>query len=524
MKQVRITKTRNKTSGIAAITYTIVFVLMMPVLSNAQPPPLQWEKRYGGSGTDGLNAIAQTIDGGYITAGVFRQNAPAIQHDYWIQKANAGGNVVWSKTFGGTGQDRANTVTQTSDGGYILGGDASSGNGDIAGNHGMSDAWILKLDSTGNVFWKKCYGGSMWDRCSKIIPLPDNSVMVLGMTSSDDGNLAGVNTVGFWGESNIWLMKLDAAGNILWQKTYGGLGYDDGYDIIAMPDGGFALSGTEATPTGMYDMWVCRIDSIGTIIWEKTFGYGDYEYAYSLTLTEKSDLLVAGYTLSTDFPGFKGGPSDAVLAKVNGTTGALIWEKTLGGNSSDRITGITRYNDLFVLAGTSNSNDGDISSPLGSWDVWLTAVDDSGNVLWNKNFGGSSEDGNSYNIDIITTSDSSLVIAGMIGSAELSGGGGLWDGYIFKLRESKPTGIAHPLHQFNYLIYPNPAKATITIQVSEPGKHTFRLTDISGKVLQSGSFSGVLKTINISNRPVGTYLMQLQNDRKQIMIRKVVKE
>jgi hypothetical protein len=524
MKKVSLKEGGNITSGVIALLSIIVVTLMMPTLSQAQAPPIQWEKRYGGSGTDGFNAIAQTRDGGYVAAGVFRQNSPAIQYDFWIEKTNANGVAAWHKTFGGTGQDRANTVVQMQDGGYILGGEGGSNNGDVTGSHGMSDAWILRLDSTGNVIWKKSYGGTLWDRCSKIIRLPDNNLMVMGLTSSDDGDLDGVNTLTFWGESNIWLMKLDTAGNILWQKTYGGLSYDDGYDIIPMPDGGFALSGTEATPTGTYDMWACRIDATGTIIWEKTYGYSDYDYACALILTEKNDLLLAGYTLSTDFNGFKGGPSDAVLAKVNGTDGDLIWEKALGGNGSDKITSITRYKGLYVLAGTSNSDDGDISAPLGGWDMWLVAVDDEGNIQWDKSLGGSEEDGAEYKTDIITTTDGGLVISGMTGFSQLEGEGGLWDGYIGKLKENGPTGIAEISDQFDYSVYPNPAKETITIRVPVPGKYTFRLIDVNGRVLKSGSFTGTLKNINIGNITAGTYWMQLEEEHKYATVKKIVKE
>lgn len=502
---------------------SIISAILFPAALRAQVPGTEWEKRHGGTGTDGFNTVAQTSDGGYIAAGVYQQRSPTAQHDYWILRMDSGGNIVWQKTYGGTTQDRAYSVIQTQDGGYVVGGTTMSRNGDVSGHHGGDDAWVLKLDSLGNIIWKRCIGGSGSETLSRIIALPSGNVMILGTTSSDDGDLKGINTVGFWGESNIWLMETDPKGNILWQKTYGGRGYDAGYDMIRMSDGGFTLCGTEARPGSMYDMWVCRTDAAGNILWEKVFGYGDYDRAYALTATGENDILVAGYTLSKEFPGFSGGPSDAVIARLDGTTGDLVWHKAIGGNGSDWITGITYHNGLYILAGTSNSNDGAVSHPIGNWDVWLVAIDDKGNIHWDKNFGGRAEEGNPHKISIINTSDNGLVVASMSGSEELPGGGGLWDGYVFKLKNSA-TDIEESAALQNSSVYPNPVKDILHIRTVETGIHRYYLAAISGRVIRSGSFESGRGSVDVADLPAGAYILHLQNERQQSVIRKIIRE
>ncbi len=501
---------------------SLIFGILISYGANAQIPAVSWETRLGGPYTDGFNAIAQTQDGGYVATGIYNGGSLNGNYDYWIQKINGNGEAAWSKTYGGTAQDQANAIIQTDDGGYMVGGTAMSIDGDVTGAHGGNDAWILKLDSFGNVIWKRCYGGSSFESLSKILKLPDNTFMILGSTSSDDGDLTGINTVNFFGEGNIWLMKIGADGAILWQKTYGGSGSDAAFDIIAMPDGGFTLSGTEATPTGMFDLWVCRTDSLGHIDWESVFGYGDYDEAYALAATDDDNILIAGHTLSTEFPEFNGGGSDAIIAKLDGATGDFIWHKAIGGSRSEWITSITAHNGLYILAGTSNSSDGAISTPLGEWDIWLVAIDNMGNIQWDKNFGGGgTEAGSAYPVSIIPTTDNGLVVASMTGSDEISGGGGLWDGYVFKLknnalgiRESKLSGIS---------IYPNPASNYLHIRVNETGAYKYKLIDVAGSVLKSGSFITPGENISMETIPAGTYFLQVQNEKRQTSVKKIIK-
>src|SRR5690606_29309565 len=106
-----------------------------------------------------------------------------------------------------------------------------------------------------------------------------------------------------------------------------------------------------------------------------------------------NNLILAGKTLSQDFPGYRGGPSDAIVVKLNGTTGNVIWEKAFGGSMSEGFTDIAQYGNGYVLAGTSRSADGDVAGNFGHWDVWLMAIDENGNILWNNNYGGSADDG-----------------------------------------------------------------------------------------------------------------------------------
>jgi hypothetical protein len=509
-------------SQIISRSIAICSTLLFSLNTFAQSPPdIEWEKKHGGPYTDGFNSVAATNDGGFVATGIYNVG----NFNYWIQKMDANGNAEWSKNYGGTNQDKAKSIFQTDEGGYVVGGTSGSNNGDVTDNHGMDDAWILKLNTLGEIIWKKSFGGSSYDGISKLLSLSDGNFLALGLTSSDDGDLAGINTVSFFGESNIWLIKLDTDGNIIWQKTYGGISHDAGYDIIAMPDGGFAIAGTEANAIGLesaYDVFVSRIDADGNELWKNTFGYDDYDRAYTLIATENNDIIIAGSTLSSTFPEFNGGGTDAIIAKLDGNTGNTIWHKAIGGSLSEWFTSITKYNDLYILAGTSSSTDGDISNNIGSWDIWLVAIDENGTIYWDKNFGASAEEaGSGYDVSIIPTTDNGLVIASMTGSNEIIGGGGSWDGYIFKLKDNSMNIDEH--HLSNIYVYPNPTTDYLHILTNSTEKYHYKLIDVNGRILQSHLIETSEKSIDLQHLPTGTYFLQLQNGEIQLT-KKIIKQ
>jgi uncharacterized delta-60 repeat protein len=255
---------------------------------------VQWQKTYGGPGNDGAYSIRQTADGGYIVAGE-TTSFGAGNFDMWVLKLDQNGNIQWQKTYGGPYGDRAYSIRQTADGGYIVSGEYSFGAGYV-------DIWVLKLDSNGNVQWQKTYGGPDWDTAYSIQQTSDGGYIVAGWTASFG---AGV--------SDLWVLKLDPNGNIQWQKTYGGSANDRAESIQQTTDGGYIVAGwTYSFGAGNFDMWVLKLDQNGNIQWQKTYGgpYGDV--ATSIQQTSDGGYIVPGWTAS-----FAVGVSDLWVLKLD---------------------------------------------------------------------------------------------------------------------------------------------------------------------------------------------------------------
>lgn len=350
---------------------------------------LEWQKSLGGTIYDEANAIKQTTDNGYIVVGGAKSNdgdvtghhgSDTAKADYWVVKLNSAGSIEWQKSLGGTGDDVARSVQQTSDGGYIVAGSAKSTNGDVTGGHGGNDYWIVKLSATGDIQWQKSLGGSGDDIAFAIDQTADNGYVVAGSSSSSDGDVT-VNH----GARDFWIVKLDNTGNLVTQVSYGGSNDEAALTIKATTDGGYIVSGRTASTDGdvtgnrgQEDFWLLKLDNKGGLRWQKTFGGSDNEEANSIQQTSDGGYIVAGFTTSNDF-NIEGGnhnklTADAWLLKFN-DSGVVQWKKCYGGTGSDAAEQVYETADKgYVFAGVSNSNDGDVSGNQGTFDAWLVKL------------------------------------------------------------------------------------------------------------------------------------------------------
>lgn len=209
----------------------LVILLFASIYSNAQAPAIQWVKSLGGSSVETAFDISQTSDGGYIVAGntsstdgdVSGNNAST---DYWIVKLSSLGIIEWQKCLGGSATDSGHSIEQTNDGGYIVAGFTTSNNGDVSGNHGSVDCWIVKLTAIGNIEWQKSIGGSASDYGYCIQQTSDGGYIVVGYTLSNNGDVIGNH-----GSADYWIVKLTFNGTIEWQKCIGGSLNDYGHNI-----------------------------------------------------------------------------------------------------------------------------------------------------------------------------------------------------------------------------------------------------------------------------------------------------
>ena len=273
-------------------------------------PSLQTIRCLGGSGDEGnfSNFMTQTADGGFITCTYTSSNDGNItgNHggvDVWVIKFNSTGTVQWKKTYGGTSDDFANRIIQTTDGGYMLLGFTYSNDGDVSGNHGEGDLWLVKLNANGNIVWQKCYGGNGDEFAYYgIIQTLDGGYAAICSSTSNNGDANGNH-----GGYDVLILKLGNNGNLQWSKIYGGTQDEYGNLIVQNNDGTFTLSADTYSTNGnihgnhgALDTWVARLSSNGNILWSKCIGGSDEEYNASLIPTMDGNILIGEYAGSHD--------------------------------------------------------------------------------------------------------------------------------------------------------------------------------------------------------------------------------
>ncbi len=312
---------------------------------------LVWQKTFGGGLDDFAFSIQQTTDGGYIVAGY--TFSFGVAGDAYVLKLNPSGELQWQKTFGGNGFDTVNSVKQTTNGGYIVAGFTNSFG---AGGY---DVYILKLDSDENLVWQKTFGGNGDDYAWPVKQTTDGGYIVAGYTTSfGTGNL------------DVYILKLNSDGSLAWQKTFGRNGDDWANSVQETTDGGYIVAGG-TTPFGAsgYDVYVLKLNSDGSLAWQKTFGGSDYDVAYAVQETTDGGYIVAGCTWS-----FGTGGSDAYILKLN-SDGSLEWQKTFGGNSYDIAYSIQQTaNGGYIVAGYTTS------FGTGDQDIYILKLDSNGEL------------------------------------------------------------------------------------------------------------------------------------------------
>lgn len=254
----------------------------------------EWSKTYGGLGDDAATDVLQTSDGGYIVVGVTDSNS-AGKWDIWLVRTDDSGDEQWSKTYGGTEDDGAMSVQQTSDGGYIIAGWTESHGA------GEGDFWVVKTDDRGDEEWSETYGGSEFDEAACVEQVHLGGYIVVGWTESYGA-----------GGSDIWVVKIDDNGGEEWTKTFGGAEDDVARSVEQTLDGGYIIAGSsEAYPAILKDMWIGKVDATGQEEWSKTFGGSRDEEARSILGTSDGGYIIAGWTES-----FGSGWGDYYVVKV----------------------------------------------------------------------------------------------------------------------------------------------------------------------------------------------------------------
>ena len=350
---------------------------------------IEWQKCLGGTKDDYACSVQQISDGGYIIAGFTKSNDGDVSgnhgsFDYWILKLYSSGEKEWQKCLGGSYDDKAVSIQQTYDGGYIIAGYTSSNNGDVSGNHGGIDSWIVKLNPLGDMEWQKCLGGIDSDVALFIEQTYDGGYIIAGFTSSNNGDVSGMH-----GIEDSWIVKLSPLGIIEWQKCLGGSNSDVTNSIQQTTDGGYIIAGSSWSNDddvsgnhGESDYWIVKLNSLGEIEWQKCLGGLNYESAFSVQQTIDKGYIIAGYTKSYngDVVG-QHGHNDYWIVKLN-SSGEIEWQKCLGGLGDDWAWLVRQtFDGGYIIVGTTESNDEDVSGNHGSGDFWVVKLSPEGTIL-----------------------------------------------------------------------------------------------------------------------------------------------
>jgi len=503
--------------------------LLLPITFAAQPT-IEWQKSYGGSQDDNSSRIKQTSDKGYVAFGVTRSDNGDITNNYgandtWLIKIDSMGSLQWQKSYGGSSFDESASVQQTTDGGYVLAGSTRSNNIDVSGYHGDWDCWVVKLDSVGAIEWQRALGGSLEDRAYDIEQTTDGGFIMAGYSSSSDDDLT--NNYGF---SDYWVVKLSAVGDIEWQKIYGGTGDDEAYDIQLTSDGGYVLMGAtfsfdgDVTENhGTIDYWVVKLSSAGDIEWQRALGGGGADDGRLVIQTSDGGYLVGGTE------GSSGGQviggylyNDYWIVKLD-ANGVFQWQKSMGGNDVDILSSILETAaGKYLLCGLSYSRDGDVVDNDNYPSIWLVEINELGGIQWQKNLGGT---GFEYPSNIEPTEDGGFILLATTDSndGDVSGNHGKYDLWVVKLSpESSPT---EEPRAGKLEIYPNPATRSVTVEIPDDGAEmSIELSDIIGRTLLRKEHVPKGESIELAHLPAGVYFMKAMTASGKVYQGEVCKE
>ncbi|MGC4104525.1 T9SS type B sorting domain-containing protein [Ferruginibacter sp.] len=391
----------------------LLFIFFISGNLFAQPAVLQWQKSYGGSLADDPSDLLLLPDGSFLVLGSTASSDGDMKanigssgiKDIVLTKFDPAGNLVWQRFYGGSAEELGSSIVKTADGGFAIIGSTQSNDGDVSGNHGVVDVWIIKVDAAGIIQWKKCYGGAYSDWGSDIIAVNDGFVAV-GLTYSVDGDVSGNH-----GAIDEWIFKTDLSGNLIWQQCYGGSKRDGFYSqygaktlIRQTLDGNYVIAGitdsndgnvSNPIPNNVDDIWVFKITTTGSIIWDKCIGGRFSDNPCTIIVNSDGTYTIGGLAYSDNLPGSQANNiynGDGFLFKLD-ANGNLLWQKAFGANNEDLAFSFEATPDGgYIALGTTKSNSGQICKKHDMTEVWLTKLDAAANIQWSRTFGGSKID------------------------------------------------------------------------------------------------------------------------------------
>ncbi|NMH28496.1 T9SS type A sorting domain-containing protein [Flavobacterium silvaticum] len=420
-----------------SLIHNISFLLAILLSPATFSQDVRWEKSYGGDNAEYLFDAIPSADYGFILAGSSASgktgNKTQINQgdlDYWVWKMDEHGELDWQKSFGGSGMDMLRSIRTTLDGGFILAGssDSPKGQDKKEDSRGEKDYWIIKLDAGGGEQWQKTIGGVSGDDLVAIEPTKDGGYLLGGSSESDvkyskDNDIIGEKHENSRGSLDYWIIKLDAKGTIIWQKTYGGQFADNLRCLSITSDGGAIIGGYSNSPIsgdktaqgfGLGDYWIIKINKDGLIEWQKCFGGEADDQLFSIIQTEDGDYIAGGNSFSSasgnKTSSCRNG-SDFWIVKMD-PDGNSLWQQSYDFGKADILTSIIENKDGTLLIGgyARSEMEGKSGKEKESINDYIAIKTDSnGGVLWDKSIG---SEGDDVLRKLIETRDGGYLLAG----------------------------------------------------------------------------------------------------------------
>ncbi len=498
-------------------TFCVIAAHGLSVL--AQEPTIVWQRTLGGSGTDNILSIAAASDGGcavvgfsYSSDGDCTGNHNPDNSDVFVAKLDATGGVEWTRMLGSSFEDWGYSISATSDGGYLVGGFAGAEDGDVSGSHDSQDNWLVKLDGDGAIDWQRPLGGTGFDGATYAQEAVDGSIMVAGTTGSNDGDVSGYN-----GGFDMWVAKLDGTGAIEWQDCFGGTESDQVFAMATATDGSVIAAGYTTSDDGDVsgihgnsDAWVIKVDASGVLAWQRCLGGNGTDNANGVLLTADGGCLISCYTTSNDGDvSGNHGDYDMWAVKLD-ADGAIEWQHCLGGTTSDGgYAAVQDADGGYTITGFATSTDGDVTELAGASDVWLVHLDAAGALEWETTYGGTGEDGASA---LVPKPGGGYFLAAISASddGDVSGGHGGEDAWVLSLTAST-LGVSSFMEQGNADLWFDEAARAIVVSSAEPAS-TFTLTDAQGRIVINERIVGPTDRIAVDALAAGAYLASVQGN------------
>ncbi len=514
-------------------TFIIALGLLFCV---TQAQNILWQHKTGGKYADFLNDGIATLDYGFILAGAslsdIGKNTDTGNYDYMLTKYTENGDKEWTKTFNASQTDYLKQIIRCTDSGYLLGGISNSPNGNDKSvpNLGQFDIWLIKLDINGQIQWQRVLGGRGLDNINHIIRTNDGGYIIGGSSSSDtceqqttDPKIIPKQNSCF-GNTDYWIVKLNAQGKSEWQKTFGGKYKDELQKIVQLPDGSFILAGNSNSPAGgnkttplqgNNDWWLLKLNSKGDTEWQKTFGDEADDKISAMLVTNDGNILVGGYFTYID-SNKHNNQADIIIRKID-TKGNLLWQQTFDNQADDILTGMLQNKDGSLILGAYTSlHHNKKTFAKGKEDFLLIKTDKQGNEKWRRSIGNRQKE---VLKKLLETRDGGYVLMGSSMPAHSKGDTNA-DFLIVKIADKdKPIHPKLPLEAI-----PNPAiNYTQAIIGKDYNEGLLEIFDLNGKLLYTRQLDGSrIIPVPVNNYPDGIYLMRVTADDMQNSV-KIIK-
>lgn len=480
-----------------------LFTLLISAGMLTAQPYINWSKNISNSRSVIPNEMIKGPSGSYYAAGRLGANG-------WLIRVGRDLGTIWEKeTVGGSGLDAFqggfNQLTTTKNGDLVVAGGAYSSDGDLPGNYGEQDGWIMKINVHGDVVWSRNYGTSGYDNCTGLLEAEDGGYYAMFNSYGNDKDFPSQR-----GVSDIWVAKLNFRGDIEWTKQFGGTQREYAFSWVQGDNGNITiaarsesmdldLAGSDGTPA----LWLFQIDENGELQWSKT--YAGVIDLFHLEKTSDNGFIVCGKTFMASNYLSNNGKDDGFIKKFD-ANGNLEWAKNYGGPEGESLTRITELSDgNFMAIGKSFSESGDLPGHYGKGDCWVLKVDKDGDIMWSKNIGGTNGDSG---VNIIEEEPGEYFIHLYNGSFDGDFEGTLITPGATIVKLSETLSSVSPFNALDINVFPTLMAQGDPLNVRFPDSmdYRFRLFDISGKKIVDLNLEGPETQVKTTSIPVGSYI------------------